>query len=143
MRAGFTSHILQSSPPYTPPCDGAQEMHLGSPDKQCGLKPNEGERDQADKAAVYDIVGSPTKDPTKLILRQSQARPAEVELGGMYPGSDPEGELVEALAAIERMESEAAMETDRGAKEVQDKGMIQDVSKHIVSKMDVCTDIET
>ncbi|KTF94852.1 hypothetical protein cypCar_00024294 [Cyprinus carpio] len=121
MRAGFTSHILQSSPPYTPPCDGAQEMHLGSPDKQCGLKPNEGERDQADKAAVYDIVGSPTKDPTKLILRQSQARPAEVELGGMYPGSDPEGELVEALAAIERMESEAAMETDRGAKEVQDK----------------------
>uniref|UniRef100_A0A8C2DWH3 Nipped-B protein n=1 Tax=Cyprinus carpio TaxID=7962 RepID=A0A8C2DWH3_CYPCA len=121
IEAGFTSHILQSSPPYTPPCDGAQEMHLGSPDKQCGLKPNEGERDQADKAAVYDIVGSPTKDPTKLILRQSQARPAEVELGGMYPGSDPEGELVEALAAIERMESEAAMETDRGAKEVQDK----------------------
>uniref|UniRef100_A0A8C2DVR2 Nipped-B protein n=1 Tax=Cyprinus carpio TaxID=7962 RepID=A0A8C2DVR2_CYPCA len=140
IEAGFTSHILQSSPPYTPPCDGAQEMHLGSPDKQCGLKPNEGERDQADKAAVYDIVGSPTKDPTKLILRQSQARPAEVELGGMYPGSDPEGELVEALAAIERMESEAAMETDRGAKEVQDKGMIQDVSKHIVSKMDVFHD---
>uniref|UniRef100_A0A9J7ZQA5 Nipped-B protein n=2 Tax=Cyprinus carpio TaxID=7962 RepID=A0A9J7ZQA5_CYPCA len=140
IEAGFTSHILQSSPPYTPPCDGAQEMHLGSPDKQCGLKPNEGERDQADKAAVYDIVGSPTKDPTKLILRQSQARPAEVELGGMYPGSDPEGELVEALAAIERMESEAAMETDRGAKEVQDKGMIQDVSKHIVSKMDIFHD---
>uniref|UniRef100_A0A673K899 Nipped-B protein n=1 Tax=Sinocyclocheilus rhinocerous TaxID=307959 RepID=A0A673K899_9TELE len=121
MRAGFTSHILQSSPPYTPPCDGTQELHLGSPDKQRGLKPNEGERDSADKAAVYDIVGSPTKDPTKLILRQSRARPAEVELGGMYPGSDPEGELVEALAAIERMESEAAMETERGAKEVQDK----------------------
>uniref|UniRef100_A0A672P0H4 Nipped-B protein n=1 Tax=Sinocyclocheilus grahami TaxID=75366 RepID=A0A672P0H4_SINGR len=121
MRAGFTSHILQSSPPYTPPCDGAQELHLGSPDKQRGLKPNEGERDSADKAAVYDIVGSPTKDPTKLILRQSRARPAEVELGVMYPGSDPEGELVEALAAIERMESEAAMETERGAKEVQDK----------------------
>uniref|UniRef100_A0A671KB38 Nipped-B protein n=1 Tax=Sinocyclocheilus anshuiensis TaxID=1608454 RepID=A0A671KB38_9TELE len=121
MRAGFTSHILQSSPPYTPPCDGAQELHLDSPDKQRGLKPNEGERDSADKAAVYDIVGSPTKDPTKLILRQSRARPAEVELGGMYPGSDPEGELVEALAAIERMESEAAMETERGAKEVQDK----------------------
>uniref|UniRef100_A0A673IU30 Nipped-B protein n=1 Tax=Sinocyclocheilus rhinocerous TaxID=307959 RepID=A0A673IU30_9TELE len=121
MRAGFTSHILQSSPPYTPPCDGAQEMHLGSPDKQRGLNPNEGERDPADKAAVYDIVGSPIKDPTKLILRQSRARPTEVELGGMYPGSDPEGELVEALAAIERMESEAAMETDRGAKEVQDK----------------------
>uniref|UniRef100_A0A8C1QV05 Nipped-B protein n=1 Tax=Cyprinus carpio TaxID=7962 RepID=A0A8C1QV05_CYPCA len=121
MRAGFTSHILQSSPPYTPPCDGAQELHLGSPDKQRGLKPNEGERDSADKAAVYDIVGSPAKDPTKLILRQSRARPAEVELGGMYPGSDPEGELVEALAAIERMESEAAMETERGAKEVQDK----------------------
>uniref|UniRef100_A0A672M9H8 Nipped-B protein n=1 Tax=Sinocyclocheilus grahami TaxID=75366 RepID=A0A672M9H8_SINGR len=117
----FTSHILQSSPPYTPPCDGAQEMHLGSPDKQRGLNPNEGERDPADKAAVYDIVGSPTKDPTKLNLRQSRARPAEVEFGGMYPGSDPEGELVEALAAIERMESEAAMETDRGAKEVQDK----------------------
>uniref|UniRef100_A0A673KAF6 Nipped-B protein n=1 Tax=Sinocyclocheilus rhinocerous TaxID=307959 RepID=A0A673KAF6_9TELE len=113
MRAGFTSHILQSSPPYTPPCDGTQELHLGSPDKQRGLKPNEGERDSADKAAVYDIVGSPTKDPTKLILRQSRARPAEVELGGMYPGSDPEGELVEALAAIERMESEAAMETER------------------------------
>uniref|UniRef100_A0A672P0F4 Nipped-B protein n=1 Tax=Sinocyclocheilus grahami TaxID=75366 RepID=A0A672P0F4_SINGR len=111
--AGFTSHILQSSPPYTPPCDGAQELHLGSPDKQRGLKPNEGERDSADKAAVYDIVGSPTKDPTKLILRQSRARPAEVELGVMYPGSDPEGELVEALAAIERMESEAAMETER------------------------------
>uniref|UniRef100_A0A9J8A1X0 Nipped-B protein n=1 Tax=Cyprinus carpio carpio TaxID=630221 RepID=A0A9J8A1X0_CYPCA len=111
--AGFTSHILQSSPPYTPPCDGAQELHLGSPDKQRGLKPNEGERDSADKAAVYDIVGSPAKDPTKLILRQSRARPAEVELGGMYPGSDPEGELVEALAAIERMESEAAMETER------------------------------
>uniref|UniRef100_A0A8C1LUP6 Nipped-B protein n=1 Tax=Cyprinus carpio TaxID=7962 RepID=A0A8C1LUP6_CYPCA len=126
MRAGFTSHILQSSPPYTPPCDGAQELHLGSPDKQRGLKPNEGERDSADKAAVYDIVGSPAKDPTKLILRQSRARPAEVELGGMYPGSDPEGELVEALAAIERMESEAAMETERGAKEVQDKGMMQD-----------------
>ncbi|KAL0194112.1 hypothetical protein M9458_012408, partial [Cirrhinus mrigala] len=70
MRAGFTSHILQSSPPYTPPCDGAQELHLGSPDKQRGLKPNEGERDPADKAAVYDIVGSPAKDPTKLILRQ-------------------------------------------------------------------------
>uniref|UniRef100_A0A671PY36 Nipped-B protein n=1 Tax=Sinocyclocheilus anshuiensis TaxID=1608454 RepID=A0A671PY36_9TELE len=121
MRAGFTSHILQSSPPYTPPCDGAQEMHLGSPDKQRSLNPNEGERDPADKAAVYDIVGSPTKDPTKLNLRQSRARPAEVEFGGMYPGSDPEGELVEALAAIERMESEAAMETDRGAKEVQDK----------------------
>uniref|UniRef100_A0A672M6G3 Nipped-B protein n=1 Tax=Sinocyclocheilus grahami TaxID=75366 RepID=A0A672M6G3_SINGR len=121
MRTGFTSHILQSSPPYTPPCDGAQEMHLGSPDKQRGLNPNEGERDPADKAAVYDIVGSPTKDPTKLNLRQSRARPAEVEFGGMYPGSDPEGELVEALAAIERMESEAAMETDRGAKEVQDK----------------------
>uniref|UniRef100_A0A671PY22 Nipped-B protein n=1 Tax=Sinocyclocheilus anshuiensis TaxID=1608454 RepID=A0A671PY22_9TELE len=119
--AGFTSHILQSSPPYTPPCDGAQEMHLGSPDKQRSLNPNEGERDPADKAAVYDIVGSPTKDPTKLNLRQSRARPAEVEFGGMYPGSDPEGELVEALAAIERMESEAAMETDRGAKEVQDK----------------------
>uniref|UniRef100_A0A672M6F8 Nipped-B protein n=1 Tax=Sinocyclocheilus grahami TaxID=75366 RepID=A0A672M6F8_SINGR len=113
MRTGFTSHILQSSPPYTPPCDGAQEMHLGSPDKQRGLNPNEGERDPADKAAVYDIVGSPTKDPTKLNLRQSRARPAEVEFGGMYPGSDPEGELVEALAAIERMESEAAMETDR------------------------------
>uniref|UniRef100_A0A671PXZ8 Nipped-B protein n=1 Tax=Sinocyclocheilus anshuiensis TaxID=1608454 RepID=A0A671PXZ8_9TELE len=113
MRAGFTSHILQSSPPYTPPCDGAQEMHLGSPDKQRSLNPNEGERDPADKAAVYDIVGSPTKDPTKLNLRQSRARPAEVEFGGMYPGSDPEGELVEALAAIERMESEAAMETDR------------------------------
>lgn len=104
-------------------------MHLGSPDKQRSLKPNEGERDTADKAAVYDIVGSPGKDTlthTKLILRQSRARPVEVELGGMYPGSDPEGELVEALAAIERMESEAAMETDRSAKEVQDKGMMQD-----------------
>ncbi|KAG1944007.1 nipped-B-like protein A [Pimephales promelas] len=124
IRTGFTSHILQSSPPYTPPCDGAQDMHLGSPDKQRGLKPNEGERDTTDKAAVYDIVGSPGKDTlthTKLILRQSRARPVEVELGGMYPGSDPEGELVEALAAIERMESEAAMETDRSAKEVQDK----------------------
>lgn len=126
MRTGFTSHILQSSPPYTPPCDGAQDLHLGSPEKLRGLKPNEGERDTADKAAVYDMVGSPSKDTlthTKLILRQSRTRPAEVELGGMYPGSDPEGELVEALAAIERMESEAAMETDRGAKEVQDKGM--------------------
>ncbi|XP_051552283.1 nipped-B-like protein A [Myxocyprinus asiaticus] len=115
------SHILQSSPPYTPPRDGAPDLLLNSPDKQRGLKPAEGERDPADKAAVYDTVGSPAKDHTKLILRPSRARPAEVELGGMYPGSDPEGELVEALAAIERMESEAAMETDRSAKEVQDK----------------------
>ncbi|XP_051518111.1 nipped-B-like protein A isoform X2 [Myxocyprinus asiaticus] len=115
------SHILQSSPPYTPPRDGAPDVLLNSPDKQRGLKPGEGERDPADKAAVYDIVGSPAKDHTKLILRPSRVRPAEVELGGMYPGSDPEGELVEALAAIERMESEAAMETDRSAKEVQDK----------------------
>lgn len=120
------SHILQSSPPYTPPRDGGPDLLLSSPDKQRGLKPGEEGREQADKASVYDIVGSPAKDHTKLILRASRARPAEVELGGMYPGSDPEGELVEALAAIERMESEAAMETDRGAKEVQDKGTSQD-----------------
>ncbi|TRY98298.1 hypothetical protein DNTS_032801 [Danionella cerebrum] len=113
MRVGYPSQILQSSPPYTPPCDGSQ-------DKQRGQKPNEGDPDTPDKASVYDLVGSPNKDHTKLILRQSRARPTEVELGGMYPGSDPEGELVEALAAIERMESEAAMETDR-VKEVQDK----------------------
>ncbi|XP_056601380.1 nipped-B-like protein A [Triplophysa dalaica] len=115
------SHILQSSPPYTPPRDGASDLLLSSPEKQRGLKPGEVEREQDDKAAVYDIVGSPSKDHTKLILRGSRARPAEMELGGMYPGSDPEGELVEALAAIERMESEAAMETERSAKEVQDK----------------------
>ncbi|XP_065107080.1 nipped-B-like protein A isoform X1 [Paramisgurnus dabryanus] len=119
MRTFTASHILQSSPPYTPPRDGASDMLLGSPDKQRGLKPGEGEREQADKAAVYDIVGSPAKDHTKLSLRRS--RPADVGLEGMYPGSDPEGELVEALAAIERMESEAAMETERSAKEVQDK----------------------
>ncbi|XP_009299463.2 nipped-B-like protein A isoform X1 [Danio rerio] len=121
MRMGFTSHLLQSSPPYTPPCDGTKDLHLGSQDKQRGQKSSEGEQDSPDKATVYDIVGSPAKDHTKLILRPSRARPAEVELGGMYPGSDPEGELVEALAAIERMESEAAMETERSAKEVQDK----------------------
>uniref|UniRef100_A0AAR2LL27 Nipped-B protein n=1 Tax=Pygocentrus nattereri TaxID=42514 RepID=A0AAR2LL27_PYGNA len=73
-----------------------------------------------EKGGVYHMVGSPGADGGK--MREARSRAAvDAELGGVFTGSDPEGELVEALAAIERMESEAAMETDRTAKEVQDK----------------------
>ncbi|KAL7838955.1 hypothetical protein SRHO_G00256130 [Serrasalmus rhombeus] len=105
--------LLQSSPPYTPPQEA--ELLLGSVEKGQGLKGGDGE-----KGGVYDVVGSPGADGGK--MREVRSRAAvDAELGGVFTGSDPEGELVEALAAIERMESEAAMETDRTAKEVQDK----------------------
>ncbi|XP_049326310.1 nipped-B-like protein A isoform X2 [Astyanax mexicanus] len=105
--------LLQSSPPYTPPQEA--ELLLGSVEKGRGLKGGDG-----DKVGVYDMVDSPDADGEKVHMVRS--RPAvEAELGGVFSGSDAEGELVEALAAIERMESEAAMETDRTAKEVQDK----------------------
>uniref|UniRef100_A0AAY5EM34 Nipped-B protein n=1 Tax=Electrophorus electricus TaxID=8005 RepID=A0AAY5EM34_ELEEL len=89
---------------------------LGSVEKPRGLGPSPGE-----KAGVYDALGSPSGEVGKVAGRDGQARPADMDLGGVFPSSDPEGELVEALAAIERMESEAALETDRSAKEVQDK----------------------
>ncbi|KAL7836079.1 hypothetical protein AOLI_G00273630 [Acnodon oligacanthus] len=105
--------LLQSSPPYTPPQEA--ELLLGSAEKGRGLKGGDEE-----KGGVYDVVGSPGADGGKVREARSRAT-VEAELGGVFTGSDPEGELVEALAAIERMESEAAMETDRTAKEVQDK----------------------
>uniref|UniRef100_A0AAR2J617 Nipped-B protein n=1 Tax=Pygocentrus nattereri TaxID=42514 RepID=A0AAR2J617_PYGNA len=111
-----------------------------------GVQPTDG--GDGEKGGVYDMVGSPGADGGK--MREARSRAAvDAELGGVFTGSDPEGELVvqptdeqnrlsspsagfftgsdpegelvEALAAIERMESEAAMETDRTAKEVQDK----------------------
>ncbi|XP_066509612.1 nipped-B-like protein A [Hoplias malabaricus] len=90
--------LLQSSPPYTPP----QETDLMLGEKGRDLKGD------VDKGVVCDVLASPCADGVK---------------GGVFSSSDAEGELVEALAAIERMEKEAAaaMETDRSNKEVQDK----------------------
>ncbi|XP_030647099.1 nipped-B-like protein A [Chanos chanos] len=121
--SSHTSHMLHSSPPYTPPTprDVPPDLLLNAAEQknQRNVKIGEGEKEQVEKSAMYDIVGSPGKDSTRLTLRLSRVKPSDVDLSSVYATSDPEGELVEALAAIESMESEAAMDTER--KEVQDK----------------------
>ncbi|XP_023692308.2 nipped-B-like protein A isoform X2 [Paramormyrops kingsleyae] len=92
--------ILQSPPPYTSPHHGPPDL-LDSPDhkkKQKKLKTSRDEKEQADKAAMYDIVSSPSKDSSKLTLRLSRVRSSELDQAGeplsaVEPGSDLEGEV--------------------------------------------------
>uniref|UniRef100_A0A8C9S7Z3 Nipped-B protein n=1 Tax=Scleropages formosus TaxID=113540 RepID=A0A8C9S7Z3_SCLFO len=118
--------ILQSPPPYTSPRDAPPDLLLDSPDrKKRQKKVNKEENEQVDKAAMYDIVSSPSKDSTKLTLRLSRVKSSEMDpsgelLPGVEPGTDPEGDM-DALAEIERIERESAIERERCSKEVQDK----------------------
>uniref|UniRef100_A0A3B3T683 Nipped-B protein n=1 Tax=Paramormyrops kingsleyae TaxID=1676925 RepID=A0A3B3T683_9TELE len=92
--------ILQSPPPYTSPHHGPPDL-LDSPDhkkKQKKLKTSRDEKEQADKAAMYDIVSSPSKDSSKLTLRLSRVRSSELDQAGeplsaVEPGSDLEGDV--------------------------------------------------
>ncbi|XP_018609015.1 nipped-B-like protein isoform X2 [Scleropages formosus] len=91
--------ILQSPPPYTSPRDAPPDLLLDSPDrKKRQKKVNKEENEQVDKAAMYDIVSSPSKDSTKLTLRLSRVKSSEMDpsgelLPGVEPGTDPEGDV--------------------------------------------------
>uniref|UniRef100_A0AAY4E5F7 Nipped-B protein n=1 Tax=Denticeps clupeoides TaxID=299321 RepID=A0AAY4E5F7_9TELE len=117
--------ILQSPPPYTSPRN-ASDLLLDSPDrKKKQKKMGKEEREQGDKSTMYDIVSSPSKDSTKLTLKLSRVKSSEVDTSaGLLPGvehsSDAETEM-DALAEIERIERESAIERERCSKEVQDK----------------------
>ena len=176
--------ILQSPPPDTSPRDGAPDLLLDSPDrKKKQKKLSKEEKEQLDKAALYDIVSSPSKDSTKLTLKLSRVKSSEMDQSGeLVPGaeqgSEQDAELaynslpfsrtgqeqalrlgqgqglpgeqsgyqqvpvlqntkqgvlvggmvyddaeMDALAEIERIERESAIERERCSKEVQDKGV--------------------
>nr|XP_023664180.1 nipped-B-like protein [Paramormyrops kingsleyae] len=91
--------ILQSPPPYASPRDAAPDLLLDSPErKKRQKKLSKEEKEQADKAAMYDIVSSPSKDSTKLTLRLSRVKSSELDPSGelpagMEPGFDPEGDV--------------------------------------------------
>ncbi|KAM6985316.1 nipped-B-like protein B [Aplochiton taeniatus] len=170
--------ILQSPPPYMSPRDDL----LDSPErKKKQKKLSKEEKEQLDKAALYDIVSSPTKDSTKLTLKLSRVKSSEMDqsvelLPGEDQASEQDAELaynslsysrtaqdpssrlgagqcltgeqsgyqqvpvlqntkqagvisgavydeaeMDALAEIERIERESAIERERCSKEVQDK----------------------
>uniref|UniRef100_A0A4W4F758 Nipped-B protein n=1 Tax=Electrophorus electricus TaxID=8005 RepID=A0A4W4F758_ELEEL len=92
--------ILQSPPPYTSPREAAPDILMDSPDRK--KKQKKLIKEEGDKGAMYDIVSSPSKDSTKLTLKLSRAE-------------------MDALAEIERIERESAIERERCSKEVQDK----------------------
>uniref|UniRef100_A0A3B3Q6V8 Nipped-B protein n=1 Tax=Paramormyrops kingsleyae TaxID=1676925 RepID=A0A3B3Q6V8_9TELE len=109
--------ILQSPPPYASPRDAAPDLLLDSPErKKRQKKLSKEEKEQADKAAMYDIVSSPSKDSTKLTLRLSRVKSSELDPSGELPAVE-----MDALAEIERIERESAIERERCSKEVQDK----------------------
>ncbi|XP_043932364.1 nipped-B-like protein [Protopterus annectens] len=85
--------ILQSQsqpPPYTSPRDAPPDILLDSPDrkqkKNKKIKLSKDEKDQPEKAAMYDIISSPSKDCTKLTLRLSRVRSSDMDQhGDMLP----------------------------------------------------------
>uniref|UniRef100_A0A6Q2WVQ6 Nipped-B protein n=1 Tax=Esox lucius TaxID=8010 RepID=A0A6Q2WVQ6_ESOLU len=94
--------LLNSPPPYASPRDGAPDLLLDSPDrKKKQKKLTKEEKEQLDKAAMYDIVSSPSKDSTKLTLKLSR-----------------DTDLASNNLPIER---ETLIERERCSKEVQDK----------------------
>ncbi|XP_031658469.1 nipped-B-like protein A isoform X1 [Oncorhynchus kisutch] len=75
--------ILQSPPPYAPPRDAAPDLLLDSPDhKKKQKKLTKEEKEQLEKAAMYDIVSSPSKDSTKLTLKLSRVKSSELDQSG-------------------------------------------------------------
>ncbi|KAJ7987132.1 hypothetical protein DPEC_G00335580 [Dallia pectoralis] len=86
-RAGL---LLNSPPPYVSPRDGAPDLLLDSPDrKRKQKKLTKEEKEQLDKAAMYDIVSSPSKDSTKLTLKLSRVKSLETDQSGeLLPGSE-------------------------------------------------------
>uniref|UniRef100_A0A672N8B3 Nipped-B protein n=1 Tax=Sinocyclocheilus grahami TaxID=75366 RepID=A0A672N8B3_SINGR len=113
--------ILQSPPPYTSPRDAAPDLLLDSPERK--KKQKKLMKEEGGKGAMYDIVSSPTKDSTKLTIKLSRVKSSETEqsaepLSVVEHGSEAE---LDALAEIERIERESAIERERCSKEVQDK----------------------
>uniref|UniRef100_A0A3P8Z7Q6 Nipped-B protein n=1 Tax=Esox lucius TaxID=8010 RepID=A0A3P8Z7Q6_ESOLU len=75
--------LLNSPPPYASPRDGAPDLLLDSPDrKKKQKKLTKEEKEQLDKAAMYDIVSSPSKDSTKLTLKLSRVKSSETDQSG-------------------------------------------------------------
>uniref|UniRef100_A0A8C8GR21 Nipped-B protein n=1 Tax=Oncorhynchus tshawytscha TaxID=74940 RepID=A0A8C8GR21_ONCTS len=111
------SLILHSPNPYASPRDSAPDLLLDSPDcKKKQKKLTKEEKEQLDKAAMYDIVSSPSKDSTKLTLKLSRVKSTEMDPGAVYDDAE-----MDALAEIERIERETLIERERCSKEVQDK----------------------
>ncbi|CAB1352907.1 unnamed protein product, partial [Coregonus sp. 'balchen'] len=84
------SLILQSPHPYASPREGAPDLLLDSPDcKKKQKKLTKEEKEQLDKAAMYDIVSSPSKDSTKLTLKLSRVKSSEMDQSGeLLPGAE-------------------------------------------------------
>ena len=53
------------------------------------MKLGKDEKDQSEKAAMYDIISSPSKDSTKLTLRLSRVRSSDMDQQeDMLPGME-------------------------------------------------------
>uniref|UniRef100_A0AAR2K791 Nipped-B protein n=1 Tax=Pygocentrus nattereri TaxID=42514 RepID=A0AAR2K791_PYGNA len=111
--------ILQSPPPYTSPRDAAPDLLMDSPDRK--KKQKKMIKEEGDKGAMYDIVSSPSKDSTKLTLKLSRVKSSETDQSAELIGTPYDEAEMDALAEIERIERESAIERERGSKEVQDK----------------------
>lgn len=95
--------ILQSqSLPCSSPRDVPPDILLDSPErkqkKQKKIKLGKDEKDQNEKAAMYDIISSPTKDSTKLTLRLSRVRSSDMDqqddmLSGMENSNVSENDI--------------------------------------------------
>uniref|UniRef100_A0A4W5LZC5 Nipped-B protein n=1 Tax=Hucho hucho TaxID=62062 RepID=A0A4W5LZC5_9TELE len=90
-KAGLRPSLILHSPhPYASPRDGAPDLLLDSPDcKKKQKKLTKEEKEQLDKAAMYDIVSSPSKDSTKLTLKLSRVKSTEMDQSGeLLPGAE-------------------------------------------------------
>ncbi|XP_074851745.1 nipped-B-like protein isoform X2 [Carettochelys insculpta] len=95
--------IVQSQPPpYSSPRDVPPDILLDSPErkqkKQKKMKLVKDEKDPTEKAAMYDIISSPSKDSTKLTLRLSRIRSSDMDqqedmLSGLENSNVSEGDI--------------------------------------------------
>ncbi|KAM6233120.1 nipped-B-like protein isoform 2-T2 [Porphyrio hochstetteri] len=101
---GSRQPLIQQSqpPPYSSPRDVPPDILLDSPErkqkKQKKIKLGKDEKDQTEKAAMYDIISSPSKDSTKLTLRLSRVRSSDTDqqddvLSGLENSSMSEGDI--------------------------------------------------
>ncbi|XP_063996992.1 nipped-B-like protein isoform X2 [Pogoniulus pusillus] len=101
---GSRQPLIQQSqpPPYSSPRDVPPDILLDSPErkqkKQKKMKLGKDEKDLTEKAAMYDIISSPSKDSTKLTLRLSRVRSSDTDqhddmLSGLENSSVSEGDI--------------------------------------------------
>ncbi|XP_061216321.1 nipped-B-like protein isoform X2 [Neopsephotus bourkii] len=101
---GSRQHLIQQSQPqpYSSPRDVPPDILLDSPErkqkKQKKMKLGKDEEDQTEKAAMYDIISSPSKDSTKLTLRLSRVKSSDMDqqddmLSGLENSCVSEGDI--------------------------------------------------